>query len=119
MAQRGDDGEIDYEAYTARAKRRFVLTVGSIVAALIASLYAPWAFVEAGVLRSGVAEIISCVSGLLLIGAWRGLMMKLADPADAPPGQDRRKHLARSCGPERWPCRKAASQASRPRPCCP
>jgi hypothetical protein len=93
VAHQAENGELDYEAYAARARKRFVTAVAGIVALLIASLYVPWGFVNAGVLTSGVAEVVSCLSGLLLIGAWRGLAMKLADPADAPPGGKRGKHL--------------------------
>jgi hypothetical protein len=89
------DGELDYEAYARGARRRFVITVGAVVAVLIGCLYVPWGLVAARVLASGVAEVISCVSALLLIGAWRGLLMKLADPADAPPGTDRGQHTLR------------------------
>jgi hypothetical protein len=95
MVNRAEDGEVDYEAFVTRARRRFVATVGGIVAVLIASLYAPWGLVAAGVLTPSAAEMVSFAAGVLLLGAWRALTMKLADPNDAPPGQDRGAHTLR------------------------
>lgn len=75
----------DYELHARRRRRRFQRLVASVVAALVAAIYGPWALVPARVVSSSVAGAVSVLAGLLFVGAWMGLMMSLVDPNDAPP----------------------------------
>jgi hypothetical protein len=86
----------DYEAFVAAGRRRFQRIVGGLTLLLLLCLHMPWALVSMHALSPGVAETMSCMSGLLLIAAWRALLTRLGDPNDGPEptNESRGKHLA-------------------------
>ena len=83
----------DYEAFVASSRRRFQRIVGGLVLGLLFALYLPWALASARVIKSSVAETVTCFSAFLLLCAWRALLTKLGDPNDAPTPESRKKHL--------------------------
>jgi hypothetical protein len=86
---------VDYEQYVERSRRRFKLIVVSMLVALLAALYLPWALVPSRALSSNVAAAISVIAGLLLLGVWAALLGKLGNPGDAaePTAESRRAQL--------------------------
>lgn len=84
-----------FERHAARRRLRFRIIVGGLSLALLLAIFTPWALVSSRVISSDTAEAASVVAALVLLGAWRALLAKIADPNDAPePSEEsRRAHL--------------------------
>ena len=84
--------EVDnYEAFVTRGKRRFRVTVISMLVGLIGLLYLPWLLVPE-LIKKGSAELCTVLCSLLLVAAWRALMTKVADRDDAPEPTEQSRH---------------------------
>jgi len=75
--------EEDYESYVLRGQQRFRRIVFSLLALLIAALFAPFALVPS-VVKESTALSCTLVAGLLFLAVWRALLMKIRDPNDSP-----------------------------------